>query len=328
MTPWTAARQASLSNTNSWSLLKLMSIESVMLSNHLILSHPLLLLPSIFPSIRVFSNESNSMKLWAMPPRATQNGWVMLEGADEMWSTGKGKPLQYSWESHEQYEKAKRYDTKTQHIDIWQSIKKQGLKSSFSRKKISLCSPKSSFVDSLPSLKIQFPVYSEVTIYKTLLQVEGQKVSHVMSPNFLILIFIGVELLYKAVLVSALKPSDSAVRIHISPCYGTSCPLRSLQEHGGEPFTRGWQPPGRSVCCEPPRWVWLDPEGCGHSRCPCSTVRTFLFCPGLCPCPVLKDSLVNGCQPWLYLETNQGALKKHQRIGLYLLLWLNTHTHT
>ena len=58
MTPWTAVRQASLSITNSWSLLKLMSMESVMPPNHLILCHPLLLLPSIFPSIRVFSNES------------------------------------------------------------------------------------------------------------------------------------------------------------------------------------------------------------------------------------------------------------------------------
>ena len=57
-TPWTAAHQASLSITNSRSLLKLMSIESVMPSNHLILYHPLLLLPSIFPSIRVFSDES------------------------------------------------------------------------------------------------------------------------------------------------------------------------------------------------------------------------------------------------------------------------------
>ena len=55
--PWTAARKAYLSLTNSQSLLKLMSIESVMPSNHLILCHPLLLLPSIFPSIRVFSNE-------------------------------------------------------------------------------------------------------------------------------------------------------------------------------------------------------------------------------------------------------------------------------
>ena len=57
-TPWTAARQASLSITNSQSLFKLMSIESVMPSNHLILCHPLLLSPSTFPSIRVFFNES------------------------------------------------------------------------------------------------------------------------------------------------------------------------------------------------------------------------------------------------------------------------------
>ena len=59
-TPWTAVRQASLSITKTWSLLKLMSIELVMPSNHLILYHSLLLLPSIFPSIRVFSNKSAS----------------------------------------------------------------------------------------------------------------------------------------------------------------------------------------------------------------------------------------------------------------------------
>ena len=58
LTPGTAARQASLSTANSWSLLKLMSIESAMPSNRLILCHPLLLLPSNFPSIRVFSSES------------------------------------------------------------------------------------------------------------------------------------------------------------------------------------------------------------------------------------------------------------------------------
>ena len=56
--PRTAAHQASLSIINSWSLFKLMSMESVMPSNHLILCHPLLLLPSVFPSIRVFSNQS------------------------------------------------------------------------------------------------------------------------------------------------------------------------------------------------------------------------------------------------------------------------------
>ena len=63
-TPWNAARQASLSITTSWSLLRLMSIESVMPSNHLILCHPLLLLPSVFPNIRVFSNESALHIMW------------------------------------------------------------------------------------------------------------------------------------------------------------------------------------------------------------------------------------------------------------------------
>ena len=63
-TPWTAAHQASLSITNLQSLLKLISIESVMPSNHLILCCPLLLLPSIFPSIRVFSNELALHIMW------------------------------------------------------------------------------------------------------------------------------------------------------------------------------------------------------------------------------------------------------------------------
>jgi len=64
VTPWTTAHQASLSITNSWSLLRLMSIESVMPSNHLVLCCPLLLLPSVFPSIRVFSNESALRIRW------------------------------------------------------------------------------------------------------------------------------------------------------------------------------------------------------------------------------------------------------------------------
>ena len=64
VTPWTSAHQASLSITNSRSLLKLMSTESVMPSSHLILCHPLLLLPPIFPSIRVFSNESAICIRW------------------------------------------------------------------------------------------------------------------------------------------------------------------------------------------------------------------------------------------------------------------------
>ena len=65
VTPWTAAHQASLSIANSWSLLKLMSIESVMPSNHFIPCRPLLLLPSNFPSIRAFSNESVLPIRWA-----------------------------------------------------------------------------------------------------------------------------------------------------------------------------------------------------------------------------------------------------------------------
>ena len=69
VTPWTAAGQTSLSITSSWNLLKLVSIKLVMPSNHLILCRPLLLLPSIFPSIRVFQNESLLMrwpKFWSL----------------------------------------------------------------------------------------------------------------------------------------------------------------------------------------------------------------------------------------------------------------------
>ena len=64
MTPWTAAHQATRSITNCQSLLKLIPLESVMPSNHLILCHPLFLLPSIFPSIRVFSSESVLHNRW------------------------------------------------------------------------------------------------------------------------------------------------------------------------------------------------------------------------------------------------------------------------
>ena len=81
VTPWTAACQASLSITNSWSLLKLMFVESVMPSNHLILCYPLLLLPSIFPSIRVFSNESalhiRWPKYWSYVLQNTFSFWKL-----------------------------------------------------------------------------------------------------------------------------------------------------------------------------------------------------------------------------------------------------------
>ena len=79
VTPWTAARQASLSITNSWSLLKLLSIQSVMPSNHLILCCPLLLLPSVFPSIKVFSSESGLcirwLKYWSFSISPSNKYW-------------------------------------------------------------------------------------------------------------------------------------------------------------------------------------------------------------------------------------------------------------
>ena len=85
-TPWTAARQASLSFTTSQSLLKLMSIELVMPSNHLILCRPLLFLPSIFLSIRVFSNESvlhiRWPKYWSfsISPSSEYSGLILSHG--------------------------------------------------------------------------------------------------------------------------------------------------------------------------------------------------------------------------------------------------------
>ena len=93
VTPWTAARQASLSITNSWSLLKLVSIELVLSSNHLILCRPLLLLPSIFPNIKAFSNESvlhikwpkywslDSKEIKPVNPKGNQP-WIFFQRAD------------------------------------------------------------------------------------------------------------------------------------------------------------------------------------------------------------------------------------------------------
>ena len=74
--PMNHSRQASLSITNSWSLLKLMSIESVTPSNHLILCRPLLLLPSVFPSIRVFSTESVFHIRWKQPTCPSTGEWM------------------------------------------------------------------------------------------------------------------------------------------------------------------------------------------------------------------------------------------------------------
>ena len=83
VTPWTVAQWVPLSSTISWSLLKFLSIQSVMLPNHLIVCHPLLLLPSLFPSIKVFSNES------AFPIRSVGQG--------EKTSLSKDKRVSWGW---------------------------------------------------------------------------------------------------------------------------------------------------------------------------------------------------------------------------------------
>ena len=101
VTPWTAACQASLSFTNSRSLLKLMSIESVMLSNHLILCCSLLLLPSIFPSISVFSNKSGFHIRWpkywsfSISPSNEYSGLILfrMDWLDILWAQGTLKSL-------------------------------------------------------------------------------------------------------------------------------------------------------------------------------------------------------------------------------------------
>ena len=99
-TPWTAAYHASVSFTVSWSLLKLLSMELVMPSNHLILCHPLLLLPSILPSIRVFSSESSLHIRWpeswsfSISPSCEYSGlisfridWFDLLAVHKPWNT-------------------------------------------------------------------------------------------------------------------------------------------------------------------------------------------------------------------------------------------------
>ena len=100
VTPWTAALQASLSITNSQSLLKLKSIDSVMPSNHLILCRPLLLLPSIFPSIRVFSKESvlpiRWPKYWSFSFSISHpNGWFPLGW--KLYTVSKTKTESWLW---------------------------------------------------------------------------------------------------------------------------------------------------------------------------------------------------------------------------------------
>ena len=95
-TPWITAHQASLSITNSWSLLRLMSIESVMPSSHFILCHPLFLLPPIPPSIRIFSNESTLHMRW--PKYWSFSFSIISQLRASLISLSFSELLPYSWE--------------------------------------------------------------------------------------------------------------------------------------------------------------------------------------------------------------------------------------
>ena len=126
-TPWTAARQASLSITNSQSPPKPMCIEWVMSSNHLILRHPLLLLPSSFPSIRVFSNESASggqsirvsASAWVLPINTQDwsllgwTGWISLQ------SKGLSRVFSNTTVQKHQFFGAQLYSVSNSHIHTW-----------------------------------------------------------------------------------------------------------------------------------------------------------------------------------------------------------------
>ena len=127
--PWTAKCQASLCITNSWSLLKLMSIESVMPSSHLILCHPLVVLPSIFPSIRVFSSESALRirwpKFWSfsfnISPSSEHSGLISLGWT--VWISLKSKGLSRVF-SNTTFQKHQFFGTQlslysNSHIHIW-----------------------------------------------------------------------------------------------------------------------------------------------------------------------------------------------------------------
>ena len=127
--PWTVARQASLFITDSWSLLRLMSIKSVMPSNHRILCRPLLLPPSIFPSIRVFSNESVLLIKWpkywslcssSVLPMNVQD-WFLLgwTGWISLWSKGLSRVFSNTTVQKHQFFSAQLSLQSNSHIHTW-----------------------------------------------------------------------------------------------------------------------------------------------------------------------------------------------------------------
>ena len=128
-TPWIAAHQASLPITNSWSSVKLMSIESVMPSSHLILCHPLLLLPPIPPSIRVFSNESTLRMRWpkywsfsfSIIPSKEIQGWSPSEwtGWISLQSKGLSRVFSNTTVQKHQFFGAQPSSQSNSHIHTW-----------------------------------------------------------------------------------------------------------------------------------------------------------------------------------------------------------------
>ena len=121
VTPWTAACQAPLSITNSWSLLRLMSIESVMPSNHRILCPPLLLLPSIFPSIRVFASGGLSIGVSASVLPVTIQNWfpLGLTGLISLLSTGLSRVFSNTTVQKHQFFGTQLSSQSNSHIHTW-----------------------------------------------------------------------------------------------------------------------------------------------------------------------------------------------------------------
>ena len=125
--PWTAVHQASLSFTISWSLLRLMTIELVMSSNHLILCHSLLLLPSIFPTIKVFSNESALCirwpKYWSFsisPSKNTQDWFPLrLTGLISLQSKGLSRVFSNTTVQKHQFSGSQTSLWSNSHIHAW-----------------------------------------------------------------------------------------------------------------------------------------------------------------------------------------------------------------
>ena len=152
VTPWIAARQASLSITNSWSSLKLMSIESVMPSSRLILCHPVLLLSSIPPSIRVFSNESALCMRW---PKSWSSASALVL---PMWSNSKSKPCPFTVLIS--MPTAKLHDQLTTAISSVQS-------SSVAQSSPTLCDPMNCSTPGLP-VHHQLPEFTQIHIHRVI----------------------------------------------------------------------------------------------------------------------------------------------------------------